>query len=320
MYKAEFDRLLASNKTGKNFIFFGESVFFIQHYTKQLLHVEDANKLSLYHDEYDFTQAKAHLSQGSLFGGMNILVIKSEKKIPKKELESLFELSNKGDNRFIYAYLGSDYKSYNNAFKKLQVTTVRFFHPKQGEAINILLQEAQSLALNIDSYTLSHLFNLHNHDIELALNELEKLSILGEQKITNKEIDTLVYGLGEVDIQSFLTLIIEKKPYHNELQTLLESGEDEIRLLTALISYLQELYMFNIYIRAYGRADAKAILGYNPPQFVVDQKTQIAMRLKPQIYYKLIRYLLDAELQMKSSHVKNQPFLYSVLAHIEQIL
>ncbi|NPA65479.1 MAG: DNA polymerase III subunit delta [Epsilonproteobacteria bacterium] len=320
MYKAEFDRLLASNKIEKNFILFGESIFYIDYYTKLLSNYEDANKLSFYHDEYDFTQAKAHLSQASLFGGMNILVIKSEKKIPKKELETLFELSNKGDNRFIYAYLGSDHKSYNNAFKKFHVITVRFFHPKQGEAINILLQEAKQLELNIDSYTLAHLYNLHNNDLELALNELQKLSILKEQKITNKEIDTLVYGLGEVDLQSFLKLILEKKPYIHELQTLLEAGEDEIRLLTALTSYIQELYMFNTYIRAYGKADAKAILGYNPPQFIVDQKAQMAMRFKPQTYYKLLRFLLHAELEMKSSHVKNKAFLYSILAHIEQIL
>ncbi len=320
MYKAEFDKLLQTNTTGKNFIFFGESFFYIDYYTKLLSNDEDANKLSLYHDEYDFTQAKAHLSQASLFGGMNLLIIKSEKKIPKKELETLFELSNKGDNRFIYAYLGSDHKSYNNAFKSLKVVAVRFFHPKQGEALNILMQEAKKFSLDIDSYTLSHLFHLQNNDIELSLNELEKLSILGKQKITNKEIDTLVYGLGEVDLQSFLQLITDKKPYQKELQTLLETGEDEIKLLNALISYLQELYMFNIYIRAYGKADAKEILGYNPPQFIVNQKAQTAMRFKPQTYYKLLRFLLDAELQMKSSHVKNRAFLYSILAHIEQIL
>ncbi len=108
MYKAQFDQLLAKGVQEQNFILFGESAFFIDRYSEKLSSIEDANKLVFYHDEYDFTQAKAHLSQASLFGGTNLLVIKTEKKIPKKELETLFELCNKGDNRFIYGYYGSD--------------------------------------------------------------------------------------------------------------------------------------------------------------------------------------------------------------------
>ena len=48
---------------------------------------EDANLLSLYFDEYNYTQASSHLSEQSLFGGKNILYVKSDKKIPAKELK-----------------------------------------------------------------------------------------------------------------------------------------------------------------------------------------------------------------------------------------
>jgi DNA polymerase-3 subunit delta len=320
MYKAEFDRLLSQPLKVQNFILFGEGVFFIDYYTAQLANMEDANKLTLYYDEYDFQSAKAHLSQASLFGGTNLLVLKNDKKIPKKELETLFELSNKGDNRIIFAYYGSDHKSYNNAFKKFGVVTVRFFHPSHSEALKILTQEAHKKNLSIDGYTLNHLLGLHNGDVALALNELEKLTIFAGDAITNKEIDSLVYGMGEVNLQDFLKTIITKQHYLEALETLLEGGEDEIRLLTALSGFVYELYLFNIYIRINGVADAKAILGFSPPQFVVNEKAQLTMRIKPEKFYKLMQTLLEAELQMKSSHSDKRSILYSTLLKIQKIL
>ena len=84
-------------------------------YTRMLSNIEDSSIINFYHDEYNFQSAKAHLSQASLFGDRNILIIKSEKKVPKKDLDVLIELCEKNpDNVFIYAYYGSDHKTYNN--------------------------------------------------------------------------------------------------------------------------------------------------------------------------------------------------------------
>ncbi len=320
MYKAEFEKLLANGIKKKNFILFGESSFFIDYYTKMLSHIEDANELIFYYDEYDFSAAKAHLSQASLFGGINLLVIKSDKKIPKKELEALFEATNKGENRFIYAYYGSDHKSYNNAFKKLDVVTVRFFHPKQNEAIAILTHEAKKLQLQISPHTLHHLLSLQNGEIELALAELQKLSIHQDSEITTKEIDQLVFGMGEVKLSDFFDNFLAKKPYEQNLAKLLESGEDPIRIITSLTNLIQELFMFNTSIRISGHADVKTILGYTPPQFVINQKAQKSMQIKPKIYYKILEILLQTELVMKSGKADNEALLQSALIQITKLL
>ena len=112
MYKSELDNYIKSGKISNSFVFFGESSFLIDMYTKMLSNIDDASVLSFYHDEYDFNSAKAHLSQASLFGGNNILIIKSEKKVPKKELDILIDYCEKNsDNLFIYAYYGSDHKT-----------------------------------------------------------------------------------------------------------------------------------------------------------------------------------------------------------------
>jgi len=322
MYKNEFDNHIRNKTVSNSFVFFGESAFLIDMYTKMLSNVEDANILSFYHDEYDFASAKAHLSQGSLFGDRNILVIKSQKKIPKKELDTLLELAHKNsDNLFIYAYFGSDHKSYNNAksFKKTETMSVRFFHPKEYEAQNILLQIAQEKNVKIDKYTLSHLLKIHNGDVALAANEIEKFKIF-DREITTKDVDALVYGLGEINLDEFIKKLLAKKDFKEDLKNILEHGEDEIRILTTLTSYLTQLYMFNIYIRINGAPNALEILGYPAPKFVVEQKASLAIKIKPQTYYKLHELLLESELKMKSSHIDKSAILFSTLIKLQKNL
>ncbi|WP_373072325.1 DNA polymerase III subunit delta [Sulfurimonas sp.] len=321
MYKAEFDKHIQNNSLSNNFILFGESDFLIDHYTKTLSNIEDASVLKYYHDEYDFNSAKAHLSQASLFGDRNVLIIKSDKKVPKKDLESLIDFCEKNpDNVFIYAYTGDDHKTYTKAFAKKSTMAVRFFNPKHGEAINIIAQIAQAKNINIDNYSISHLLNLHNSNISLAVNELDKFAVF-ETNITTKDIDSLVYGLGAVNIDELIKKLINKKEFKDDLKNLTEHGEDEIWILTQITSYITQLYMFNIYIRMYGAPNALDILGYPAPAFVVKEKAELSLRFKPQTYYKIHELLLDTELKMKSAKgVDKSSILLSTLIRMQKLL
>jgi len=322
MYKNELDKHIQNQSVSNSFVFFGESSFLIDMYTKMLTTIDDANTLNYYHDEYDFNSAKAHLSQGSLFGDRNILVIKSEKKVPKKELDILIDYCEKNpDNVFVYAYYGSDHKTYNNkkAFAKATTMSVRFFHPKDFEAQNIVADVAREKKVNIDKYTISHLLSIHNGDVALSCNEIDKFRVY-DKEITTKDIDNLVYGLGEINLDDFIKKILAKKEFTKDLLNILEHGEDEIRVLTAITSYLTQLYMFNIYIRVNGAPNALEILGYPAPKFVVDEKAAIALKFKPYTYSKLHELLLDSELKMKSSNVDKGAILLSTLIRVQKLL
>ena len=104
------------------------------------------------------------------------------------------------------------------------------------------------------------------------------------------------------------------------MQNILEHGEDEIRVLTAITSYVTQLYMFNIYIRVNGAPNALEILGYPAPQFVVDDKSQLSLKFKPLTYSKLHELLLESELKMKSSHVDKNAILFSTLIRAQKLL
>ncbi|MCD6433458.1 MAG: DNA polymerase III subunit delta [Sulfurimonas sp.] len=322
MYKSELDNYIKSGKISNSFVFFGESSFLIDMYTKMLSNIDDASVLSFYHDEYDFNSAKAHLSQASLFGGNNILIIKSEKKVPKKELDILIDYCEKNsDNLFIYAYYGSDHKTYNNkkAFAKNSTMSVRFFHPKDYEAQNIVAEVAKEKNVNIDKYSISHLLHIHNGDVALSCNEIDKFRVY-DRAITTKDIDNLVFGLAQINIDDLIKKLLHKKDFRDDLKNILEHGEDEIRIITAITAYLTQLYMFNIYIRVNGTPNALEILGYYAPKFVVDEKAALSLKFKPNTYYKLHELLLESELKMKSSSVDKNAILLSTLIRIEKLI
>lgn len=320
MYKSELDKHIHNNSLSNSFILFGESSFLIDNYTKALTNIENASVAKFYHDEYDFNSAKAHLSQASLFGDQNVLIIKSEKKIPKKELDILIEYCEKNSsNIFVYAYYGTDYKAYAKAPAKTKTMCVRFFHPNHSEAVFTLLQIARENRVNIDNYTINHLLSIHNGDIALASNEIEKLKVY-DKAITTKDIDNLVFGLAEISIDDFAKKILNKKDFKEDLNRILEHGEDEIRVLTSITSYITQLYMFNIYIRVNGVPNAMDILGYPAPKFVIDDKASMSIKIKPHTYYKLHELLLDSELKMKSSHVDKNAILLSTLIRLQGLL
>jgi DNA polymerase-3 subunit delta len=216
MYQGEFDQRL-KQALPKALLLYGENEYLIDYYIDYYISQTDAKEsmLTLYHDEWDFEQAKSFLSQTSLFGGVNLVITKRDKKIPKKELDALVALANKSeDNYFIYAYSGTakDAKSMQSSFTdKKGGVWVRFFAPNIRDGITMLQQKAQKIGLDIDHYALQHLMLLLNNNLALCSNELDKLAILGT-KITSKDIDRLVYSTAPLAMEQFLTNLFEKKP------------------------------------------------------------------------------------------------------------
>jgi len=303
MKRQELDNLLRQGNMPGGVMLYGESHFLIEHYTKQLSRVDDPNILNVYFDEYSHASAKAHLSQGSLFGGRNILIVKTEKKLPKNDLLAFLELVKKNpDNLFIYAYYGTDFaKSTTSAFsEKTGGVAIRLFRPFPNEARQIVLGEAAARGIDLDPYAATHLLESQNGDLALTINELDKFSLL-QRRIGVKEIDELVYGVAEVKIDQLIESLLEKGNFLPLMQRLLESGEDEIRLLTALSNHIAQLYLFYASIRLSGMADSAKILGYKLPPRIEQARSQQSLRFKQQHYTRFMTLLAETELQMKSA-------------------
>ena len=186
-------------------------------------------------------------------------------------------------------------------------------------SINIVSAIVREKKVQMDNYSIAHLLNIHNGDVALSCNEIDKFRVY-EKEITTKDIELLVSGLAEISMDDLIKKVLSKKDFIDYLRNMLEHGEDEIRVTTALTAYLTQLYMFNIYIRVNGAPNALEILGYPAPKFVVDEKAEMSIKIKPNTYYKLHELLLSSELKMKSSNVDKSAILLSTLIRVQKLL
>ena len=325
MYKRELDQRL-QQALPKALLLFGDNAYLIDYYINHYIQTLQAKEelLALYFDEWDFTQAKSYLSQSSLFGGTNLLIIRHNKKIPKKELDTLIVLANKNsDNYLVFGFDGEarDAKSMQSSFaEKRGGIWVRFFEPNIREGIEILQQKAQKIHLDIDHYALQHLMLTLNNNLALCSNELDKLAILGT-KVTSKDIDRLVYSTAPLATEQFLTDLFEKKPVTQMIGTLLDIGEDESSLLRSTQRFVNEIFLFNAYIKLHGTPDSAAILGYKLPKQIEEKKAQLAMRVKPAALLHITEHLLESELEMKRPNGANkETLLYGTFIKMQQYL
>ena len=325
MYQREFDQKLKQSLP-KAVLFYGENDYLIDHYIDLYIKKTDAKEsmLSLYHDEWNFEQAKNFLSQTSLFGGTNLVVVKHDKKIPKKELDILIELANKNeDNYFLYGYSGAakDAKSMQAAFsEKKGGVWVRFFEPNIRDGIAMLQQRAQQIQLDIDHYALQHLMLILNNNLALCANELNKLAILG-MKVTSKDIDKLVYSTAPLATEQLLIDLFNKKPITATITKLLDLGEDEASLLRSTQYFVNQIFLFHAYIKLNGHVDSAAILGYKLPKQIEEQKAQLALRVKSAALLRIFEHLLESEILIKKAPATQKEVLvYSMLIKLQGYL
>ncbi len=325
MYRAEFEKEL-NKSLPKCVLLYGENSFFFDYYTslyKQRLNAKE-ELLEQFYDDYNFEQATAYLSQGSLFGGVNLYILRSDKKVPKKELEKLLELVKKDPNNyFLYIYEGgsSNAKSLQSSFSsKNGAIWVRFFEANLREASEFATQKAKALGLNITPYAINHLVNLLNLNMALITKELEKLAILNEP-IEASQIDALVYSAAPLAVEKMIISLFKKEDITTTLNKLLELGEDELAILRAIQRFLQQLFLFHAYIKLHGAPNSKEILGYQLPKFIEQDRASLAVRIKSSTLLKIYQELLDIEIKIKKSNAFNkESLLFGALGKIRQIL
>lgn len=328
MYKREFEAILKTKKAPKSTFLYGMCSYQNNLLSQQLLTLLNAGneeKVIMYYDEYAFNSAKNFLAQSSLFGDRNILIIKTDKTIPTKELESLIGLCAKNDSSyFIYQYFGEDKKAtpVSKLFdKSKEAVFVRLFKAEFNEAMQLLQNHAQSIGLMIDRYALQHLYMIHMEDLALCINECEKLLILNKEIVIN-DINALVYGLGSVSMEHFITKLLEKKDIKEEFERLIEGdGIEEIRIINAIQTHVTQLFLFHVYIKLHGNFDAKAILGYPLPPHIANQRSAHSIKIDLSTYKSLLSLLLQAEYQLKKvSNSDKTSYLLSCLIKLQSYL
>ena len=146
---------------------------------------------------------------------------------------------------------------------------------------------------------------MHKNDLALSVNDLKKLAILNEL-ITINVIDTYCFGIGTVNFEDFLHDLLSGKDISDDLALILEEGMNEIFLLNQVTSFVQQLFMISSYARTLGQPNPKEILGFIPPKNIWEKKSKLAINIKPEVFQKILEYLLNIELDFKSSKIDDQ--------------
>lgn len=324
MYKQEFEQILKT-RLPKSVLIYGENSYaieqYINFYITKLGAIDD--KLKLYFDDYNFEQARSYLSQNSLFGNTNLLIIKSEKAIPKKELETLLEMTKKNqDNYLLYIYYGvaKDIKTSTSLFKSNDSVEVRLFEPSIKDSTLVLQNKANNIGLNIDHYALESLIIMLNNNLMLCSSELDKLNILNRE-VTIKDINELVFSETSLSAEKLLIDLCNKKLSLATINTLLDLGEDTNSIIRATQNFLNQILLFQAYIKINGSVNSQDILGYKLPKQIEEQKASLANRIKSSKLLKAFEYVLQCELEIKSAPApQKETLLYSMFIELQNIL
>jgi len=307
MYKKEFDNNLKQKKKYSSYMFYGQSNFLVELYAESIAKmVANGDEIEkVYFEEYSFKYIKERLLQSSLFSKNNIVLVKTEKKIPKKELDALVDATNSNqDSTFILACLGdADFKSMESSFSlQKNSCAVRFFALNTNEAVSFLHNEAKRLNIQYEDNALSHLYFMHRQNLSLSANDLNKLAVLNET-ITSKMVDLYCFGVGNVNFDEFLYNLLSFKDISNDINMLLEEGVNEIYIVNQITTFIQQLFMISSYARTHSTINPIEILGYNPPKHIWEAKSKLAINIKPKEFLKMLDFILNLELELKTIKV-----------------
>ena len=85
----------------------------------------------------------------------------------------------------------------------------------------------------------------------------------------------------------------------------------------SLATFVQELLMINCYTRMYGTANARDILGYQPPPAIWNKKVAIASSFSQKKFLELLNYFADMEMTLKSNNnIDKKGYMISKLINL----
>jgi len=226
VYKNQFMNLI-KRELPRAVLLFGDDNFYIDRIIDFYIKRTNSQNsvLKYYFDEYNFDSIKNNLSQSSLFGDTNFIIIKRDKRVSKTEMEKLIDLTLKSDNNYLIFHFLGGYLDIKPLLKSFDIDNraiwVRFFKPTNNEIISILEEKARELNKFISRENLNKLITILDGDIDLMVKEIEKLSLL-DRAVKAEYIDRLVYSTTPIFIDKFLVKLFRKDIFIYPFKKLLE--------------------------------------------------------------------------------------------------
>lgn len=305
------------------FMFYGDDPYQVEFYAKEYLSHFSGDKLTLSFDEYGFSRAKSQIDQNSLFGDVSILHIKTDKKIPLKELKTLVSLAN---SSAIFAYELHDgvQKNVADQAKAFGANFARFFVPKNdNEASEILLNHAKKLGItNANPALLLRIYHIHNENAYLATAELNRIAISGAE-LNDELIAKLVSNLNALSFDTLFNTLLKSRDASAKIAQYFDANNiEEGVFLAALYKSFHRLYLVHCGLKLKPGAKLQEFLGYALPPHVETELKAQARRFSLPMFYDIFAHLnaCDYELKKPKNFMDKELFLRSELLKLSGII
>ncbi|MEO1924242.1 MAG: DNA polymerase III subunit delta [Nautiliaceae bacterium] len=300
MYKKDFDKLTV---LPHSLLLYGNN-FYLQEYEKKILkQFENANIIKMYYDDYDFETAKTHLSESSLFGDTNVLIIKHSKVLPN--IEKLLKYTK--DSYLFFFYYG-DKKP--DVFGK---NFVRFFEPNLKEKLEFIETFSKEYGVKISKE--ASLYLASAVEPSFFRYEIEKLSLYSSD-ISLEDVKKLVFLYKEESFEELSVSILKGEDFYEKLNKILEISDFK-RIIPAIIRYVRELFEYHVYIKKTGASSLEGYLGYKLPFHIEKQRIELAIKFKEKDFYELLKNLLKFELEMRNSEKNKEAVFWEAMSYLK---
>ena len=322
MYQNEFDAHLNANRYFKSYMLWGDESYLIDVYTKKIIsNLCQPNEVStMYFKEYDFNKAVGILSSNSLFSDCNVVLIKTDKSIPTKEIKAMQNACESNPNSYLIIncfddksdkYLPTKLKTMSNSFNdkggEINNVNVRFFAMSKYQALEYLKKEASDKAIVANEQSLGYLLDKFDYDMYMCINELGKLAPLNEP-LDTQMIDKYCFNLHNINTQDFVMdffSLNDKAKIKQILQKMLLDGYLEVLLINQFNAFVSNLIKIRLYTSS-NSFNIRAIWGYPMPPQVANAHRDIANKFSIASLHKILRFFLKLDLELKTKLPSNK--------------
>jgi DNA polymerase-3 subunit delta len=302
MYQQALEKLLKNKSVPRDMMLFGYN-FFIDYYFEKLKKFYNADEVvTIYSFEYKFEVALSTLSSGSLFGDTTLLIIKSEDKIPTRELKELRRMVSKGDNSFLYLYYG-DAKDVSKPFED---NFVRFFEPNEHESFHFVFEEAKKFDVYLNENQIYTILHLKHGDLSQIYGELHKLSTLDSENINKIGIENIISASGEIQGEQIVNDFFNHGNWVKTINAIEEYEINRIDFLSILIRTLHEIYLFRSSMELREALNSKSVLGRSLPPQIEQEKIRLGKKFSLKQISKMLFLAMREEAKFKSGRSGEQ--------------
>jgi DNA polymerase III delta subunit len=297
--RQEFEKLL-TNRRGElppAVLFYGDP-FYLEEYRRRFKgELEKKGEvISLYYDEIDLERVKEIVTQPSLFGGGESLIL-LHNRFPSGLVEIAKGVKGK---KLLFFYTGKE-----KGVEKKFPTAVRFFEPTLPELEQFLQRESQKLNLHLSPEIIQLL--LERVEPLLYRQELEKLALYPEP-LTLEIAKELIFPYREESFEHLFNRLLRGENLWGEIEKLLEYTPPH-RLAISFIYHLRELLRVYLYIRETGESRLEKLYGYRLPPQIERERIETALSLKREEYLNLLETLLQLELKIRQGKARRETLL-----------